>query len=1094
MTCDLRDSRVVERSFSAINSQTYKLFDLLVVGLADIRSQRSNSPEPSDETSSHNYIIVDNQMDIFERRNAALKKILANEQSRDYILFLDHCEELATPNTIALLVESWTRLSYFPTPPAYTDASFRQPVHYLHLQSQLIERNPYDVLESLSLLGSPTSMFTTWEAWKAFKPLKKAQGYTLTQNFWIACSLSSFYGIGIRYNILVNQDSDHIKASEAGLSDPETAKAPATRLPGLEAAIASLKREWRPCISVIIPYFNIPSALWFNQTLSSLTAQTFHDFEVVIVNDGTSKLHHSLGPLSRLQSQLVDGKLFVHGSSRQIPMTVIHHSVNLGLAEARNTGVKTARGNYVIFLDPDDRLDKTALEKLALFAMPIVGNPVPHRARGEKFGFVYSGTVHFGDKDDIVYSSYSPERLLRENYITATSLVSREIYLQVGGMCPRTLVRYFEDYDFWLRMSSLVCVRALALCILTTTQGYQGKMLREPLFWYRRHDAGQSTRILKSSGGNFAQEVRENNPVAFGDMRLKKAREYLGSLDSSNDENKILPCYRRMQPVNDYVARLYHIVTETESMNLHHSDSRAIPTEHGSEKVVFASEYLANRNASISMHNPSCCTRGKLSVVVFIPWMVMGGADLYDVSMLQGLRNSKQYHITIIVERSIPRQEWQWRYEHVADEIFNLQTLSNSSTRQDEIVDYIVRSRSVSLAINSRTVAGYRAFERWNNTTHIKLLDILHLYHFKDRSNWEWRSGRIGKYLTSRVVVSQDLADFMIDVVRGGDLELGVAEHTNDDYFWSSLEQDEHGRFTSNTTRPSLMESERSKFNVIYPPIVMPMNLTAFPNNSHAWWNDSCEKPSAHDIERRPTVFFLGRFDSQKDPIFWLKVVKAFYEEHYTDFPPGVDPRFVMLGQGHLAPLISRTLQSEEFARIRPFIVGYPLSHEEVAVELGKHTNAVLLMTSRFEGLPISLLEATALGIPTVSLKCGGFHEVLQDPSIWTKPLAQHEGRNVRRGNLASIIGYQCEGPIEQVPVSRPDNLAKFMAQEVRFWLMENSGKSWKEQVKLRRSRWESATRFRGALGVYAFQKRWLDLLGKSLGRKGVPDGRVDGE
>ena len=50
----------------------------------------------------------------------------------------------------------------------------------------------------------------------------------------------------------------------------------------------------------------------------------------------------------------------------------------------------------------------------------------------------------------------------------------------------------------------------------------------------------------------------------------------------------------------------------------------------------------------------------------------------------------------------------------------------------------------------------------------IKLVDILHLYNVGERSNWEWRGGRVAWAMTSRVVVSEDFKDYLIDVVRGG--------------------------------------------------------------------------------------------------------------------------------------------------------------------------------------------------------------------------------------------------------------------------------------------------------------------------------------
>jgi glycosyltransferase involved in cell wall biosynthesis len=615
-------------------------------------------------------------------------------------------------------------------------------------------------------------------------------------------------------------------------------------------------------------------------------------------------------------------------------------------------------------------------------------------------------------------------------------------------------------------------------------------MLREPLFWYRRHDEGQSAKIMQDAASNgdtsgFLKEVRRNNPVAYGDMRLKDALKLLEDPNYAREAAERLPCYRKMKQYNDLEVEIGRILSdiETEYYSKHETRGRNQVAEI---KLTHASQSIKPEEAILSPLNPLhhrfyTQSDAKMSIVILIPWMVMGGADLYDVSILQGLRNKERYHITIIVERNILTQSWLSRYQKIADEIFHLQIMTNSSSRQDEIIDYIVESRQTSLFINSRTIAGYRAFERWNEEkggyfSTIKLVDILHLYHFNDRTNWEWRSGQAGKYTDARVVVSQDLARFMIDVVRYGDEELGNPSDPEDAYLWESLKQEPDGTYSSNTTRPILEKSEIDKFKVIYPPIDLPSSISSFPNHTRYWWSDAVDL-SPRDVERRPTVFFLGRFDSQKDPLFWLDVVKEYYDL-FKSLHQSSDPRFVMLGSGSLLYSIKQRLKSAEYSKIRPFLEIYPVEHTQVAIELAKQTNAIMLMTSRFEGVPITLLEAAALGIPSISLDCGGFKEVLQHESFWDTPLAKHAGKNVHRGQLASIIGYKCEGPIEHVPIARPKELAVFMARELRYWFDEmDSGSDVDQEIAARRKRWDSAARFRKEYGVGSFQAKWEALI-----------------
>ncbi len=89
-----------------------------------------------------------------------------------------------------------------------------------------------------------------------------------------------------------------------------------------------------PKVSVVIPLYQ--SENFICETIRSVQAQTFTDFEVVVVNDGSSDLG----------AALADGM--------QEPRLRIVHQENRGLAGARNSGIRNAKGEYIAFLDADD--------------------------------------------------------------------------------------------------------------------------------------------------------------------------------------------------------------------------------------------------------------------------------------------------------------------------------------------------------------------------------------------------------------------------------------------------------------------------------------------------------------------------------------------------------------------------------------------------------------------------------------------------------------------------------------------------------------------------------------------------------------------
>ena len=92
-----------------------------------------------------------------------------------------------------------------------------------------------------------------------------------------------------------------------------------------------------PKVSVIIPCYN--AGEWIDEAVDSVLSQTYKDYEIIIVNDGSS-------------DPLTQEKLRSYESSS---IQVIHQE-NKGPAAARNTGIRSARGEYILPLDADDML------------------------------------------------------------------------------------------------------------------------------------------------------------------------------------------------------------------------------------------------------------------------------------------------------------------------------------------------------------------------------------------------------------------------------------------------------------------------------------------------------------------------------------------------------------------------------------------------------------------------------------------------------------------------------------------------------------------------------------------------------------------
>ena len=149
--------------------------------------------------------------------------------------------------------------------------------------------------------------------------------------------------------------------------------------------------------SIIIPIYNVEQYLC--DCLDSVLNQSFSDWEAICVNDGSTD-----GSAAILEEYVVKDKRFK-----------IVTQPNGGLSSARNTGMETAKGDYIVFLDSDDWLELDALETLA------------KNLDGEDM-LCFSGRRYFEDEKDYRQSDNLNERCYSSGmeYYNENALQSRD--------------------------------------------------------------------------------------------------------------------------------------------------------------------------------------------------------------------------------------------------------------------------------------------------------------------------------------------------------------------------------------------------------------------------------------------------------------------------------------------------------------------------------------------------------------------------------------------------------------------------------------------------------------------------------------------
>ncbi len=176
-------------------------------------------------------------------------------------------------------------------------------------------------------------------------------------------------------------------------------------------------------ISVITACYN--HGEYIEEMLESVFSQTFADFEVIIVNDGSTDNTRKL--LDRI---------------RHPKLTVIHSS-NYGPSHARNLAIAHASAEIIMNIDADDKIAPTLLAKAY---QAFTDNP--------NAGIVYTDAEFFGAKSGLFELDYSPRNMLYENRIISQSFFKRKDWQITGGYCEQ--LRFgLEDWDFWLSILEL---------------------------------------------------------------------------------------------------------------------------------------------------------------------------------------------------------------------------------------------------------------------------------------------------------------------------------------------------------------------------------------------------------------------------------------------------------------------------------------------------------------------------------------------------------------------------------------------------------------------------------------------------------------
>jgi len=228
------------------------------------------------------------------------------------------------------------------------------------------------------------------------------------------------------------------------------------------------ENEQTPLVSVVIPCYN--GGAYLREAIASVEKCDRSRYELIIVNDGST---------DDLTKRVL-GELAFRGYK-------IIHQENKGVGAARNTGIRAARGKYILPLDADDRIRECFIPMAVgvLEEFPEVG-------------VVYGDAEFFEMRaGKWTIPEFDLEKLLLHNYIYASAIFRKALWLDCGGYDTEPSIQIWADWDFWLSAAE---------------RNWKFRHLKETVFEYR----------IRRDSMSFEHREAAKSPAWVEDYMVRK--------------------------------------------------------------------------------------------------------------------------------------------------------------------------------------------------------------------------------------------------------------------------------------------------------------------------------------------------------------------------------------------------------------------------------------------------------------------------------------------------------------------------------------------------------------------------------------------
>jgi glycosyltransferase involved in cell wall biosynthesis len=333
-------------------------------------------------------------------------------------------------------------------------------------------------------------------------------------------------------------------------------------------------------------------------------------------------------------------------------------------------------------------------------------------------------------------------------------------------------------------------------------------------------------------------------------------------------------------------------------------------------KRFLATPFIIGERLSFSWEIPKSPKKDKPRILFLVPWLSMGGAEKVILDLAQGLSDEFEAHI--IITEQVMDNNWAYRF-NTAREIIDLRKVVHYPSNKTAYVVRYVAANHIDFVIISNSFVGYSAIPAIKRTSiNTKIIDILHGQGGRiDKGSSPLFSLPYHKLIDKRITVTNYLRSYM-------NREYGL--HKNDFH-----------HIPNGVSVEKNIDNEKGNY----------------------------KKNNSIDINTR-VVAWVGRFNDEKKPFLGLEVARQVLQEANNCV-------FIFAGDG------PQKKQMEEFIKRsglqKRILLPGPLDNpEQLLID-----SEVLLLTSEMEGMPLAILEASAIGVPVVATRVGGVPEIVSD-------------------------------------------------------------------------------------------------------------------